>query len=45
MKGREGRVKVAHRGGKSQGRGKGIDRVGAEVETLDMVETRTPCRG
>ena len=39
--GKEYKVKVAHCGGKSQDREKGIDRVGAEVETLDMVETRT----
>ena len=44
MKGRKGYVKVVHRGGKRQGIGKGIDRVGVEGETLDMVETRTQCR-
>ena len=43
--GQECEVKVAHCGGKSQDREKGIDRVGAEGETLDMVETRTQCRG
>ena len=42
--GQECKVKVAHCGGKSQDREKGIDRVGAGVETLDMVETRTQCR-
>ena len=42
--GQECKVKVAHCGGKSQNREKGIDRVGTEGETLDMVETRTQCR-
>ena len=37
--GQECRVKVAHCGGKSQDREKGIDRVGTEAETLVMVET------
>ena len=44
-KGQECKVEVAHRGGKSQDREKGIGKVGAEGETLDMVETRTQCRG
>ena len=43
--GQECKGKVAHRGGKSQDREKGIDTVGAEGETLDMVEARTQCRG
>ena len=42
--GQECKVKVTHRGGKSQDQEKGIDRVGVEGETLDMVETRTQCR-
>ena len=33
--GQECKVKVAHCGGKSQDREKGIDRVGAEGETLE----------
>ena len=43
--GQECKVKVAQCGGKHQDREKGIDRVGAEGEALDMVETRTQCRG
>ena len=44
-KGRKGKVKVDHRWGKSQDRGKGIGRVGAERETLEMLNTMTQCRG
>ena len=44
-KGQECKVEVAHRGGESQDREKGIGNVGAEGETLDLVETRTQCRG
>ena len=43
-KGRKGMVKVGHREGKDQDRGKGRDRVGAEDKPLDMVETRTQGR-
>ena len=38
---RKGKLKVAHRRGRSQDRGKGFGRVEAEGETMDMVETRT----
>ena len=43
--GQKCKVKVTHREGKSQDREKGIDRLEAEGETLDMVETMTQCRG
>ena len=39
-KGRKGMVKVGHRAGKGQDRGKDGDRVGVEDKTMDMVETR-----
>ena len=44
-KGRKGKVKVGHLWGKSQDRGKGIDRVRSERETLEVLETMTQCRG
>ena len=40
-KGRKGMVKVGHRAGNGQDRGKDRDRVGVEDKTMDMVETRT----
>ena len=46
MKGGKGKVKVAHRGGKSQDRGKGINRVGAEGETWRLwLWWRPVCNG
>ena len=45
--GPECKVEVAHRRGKSHDRekDKDIGKVGTAGETLDMVETRTQCRG
>ena len=36
-------MKVGHRGGKGQDRGKSRDRVGTEGEVLGVVETRAQC--